>query len=286
MLRREWATRGGRLGRSDQELESGFHAVTHGLSGSDIDALLQHLDAVHTVLTLMLKVLSSERVSRSQVDKPDLGTPAVAEPRWGGAADTRTSARPGDDEELPTPTFDELVDRAASFDHSEAVRLALGVAADALSLKRGSASRGREPEIEIGGVEPQRVDADEAERQMSARTRPGDGEELLTSNELAARIGLKTRQSVHDWLRKGRILGWRGAKRGYLFPAQQVDERGRPLDGIERIVPRFGDGYAAWVWLTTPLPSLDGTKPLVLLRRGETNLVAAAAEGDKQGDFA
>ena len=32
---------------------------------------------------------------------------------------------------------------------------------------------------------------------------------------------------------------------------------------------RFDDGYAAWVWLTTPLPSLDGTTPLTLLAEGE-----------------
>ena len=126
----------------------------------------------------------------------------------------------------------------------------------------------------------------EAARRISARTRPGDGEELLSSDELAARIGLRTRQSVHDWMRKGRIVGWRGAKRGYLFPAQQVDERGRPPDGLEWIVPSFGDGYAAWVWLTTPLPSLDGAKPLELLHNGEVDIVAAAAKGDLQGDFA
>jgi hypothetical protein len=104
--------------------------------------------------------------------------------------------------------------------------------------------------------------------------------------ELAARVGLKTRQSVHDWLKKGRIAGWRGAKRGYVFPADQFDERGRPLEGLDRVIALFGDGYAAWTWLTTELASLDGATPLGLLAGGEIDRVAQAAKGDRQGDFA
>ena len=121
---------------------------------------------------------------------------------------------------------------------------------------------------------------------LATRTREGGLEALLTSDELAARVGLKTRQSVHDWLKKGRIVGWRGAKRGYVFPADQFDERGRPLEGLDRVVGLFGDGYAAWAWLTTELSSLDGAKPLTLLADGAIDRVAKAAEGDRQGDFA
>ena len=111
-------------------------------------------------------------------------------------------------------------------------------------------------------------------------------ETLLTSDELAERLGLKTRQSVHDWLNKGRIVGWRGARRGHVFPAEQLDARGRPFDGLDRVARMFDDGYAAWVWLTTELSSLDGGKPLTLLAGGEIDRVVKAAEGDRQGDFA
>ncbi len=98
---------------------------------------------------------------------------------------------------------------------------------------------------------------------------------LLTSDELAERVGLRTRQSVHDWLKRDRIVGWRGARRGHVFLAAQLEERGRPLDG-----------HAAWAWLTTELSSLDGATPLTLLAAGETDRVARAAEGERQGDFA
>lgn len=130
------------------------------------------------------------------------------------------------------------------------------------------------------------VDAAEAERQVSARTRDGAPETLLTSEELAARIGLKTRQSVHDWRKKGRIVGWQNTRRGYVFPAAQLDERNRPLEGLDHVAELFGDGYAAWVWLTTPRPSLDGVAPLALIAEGEVERVVVAARGDLQGDFA
>ena len=172
---------------------------------------------------------------------------------------------------------------AALVAHPAAVRSALAAAADVLSTD----DAGRTDTVgTIAGAEPEIADAAQAQRQLSARTREGTRETLLTSDELAARAGLKTRQSVHDWLKKGKIVGWRGAKRGYVFPAEQFDARGRPLAGLASVVGQFGDGYAAWVWLTTPRPSLDGARPLTLLAGGEIDRVANAAEGDRQGDFA
>ena len=172
---------------------------------------------------------------------------------------------------------------AALLAHPDAVRSALVVAAEVLSRNGGDGETGVET---VEGAEPALVGAGEAERRLAARTREGAPETLLTSEELAARLGLKTRQSVHDRLKKGRIVGWEGARRGYVFPAEQFDDRDRPLPGLDLVVGQFGDGYVAWVWLTTPRPSLDGETPLALLARGETERVADAAQGDRQGDFA
>ena len=167
--------------------------------------------------------------------------------------------------------------------HPEAVCSALAAAADALVAD----DHGQSATVEtIAGPALPAVDAAKAERRVSARTRGGAPETLLTSEELAARVGLKTRQSVHDWRRKHRILGWQNARRGYVFPAEQLDERNRPIAGLERVAGLFADGYAAWVWLTTPRPSLEGVPPLALLARGEVERVAQAARGDRQGDFA
>ena len=170
---------------------------------------------------------------------------------------------------------------AALVAHPDAVRSALAVAADVLTLDDAELTA-----LEtIGSDEPRRVDAEEAAGRLAARTRVSTAETLLTSDELAARVGLKTRQSVHDWLKKGRIVGWRGARRGHVFPAGQLDERGRPFEGLDRVAGLFDDGYAAWVWLTAELSSLDGATPLTLLAGGEIDRVAKAAEGHLQGDF-
>lgn len=167
--------------------------------------------------------------------------------------------------------------------YPHAVRSALAAAADALTL--GDQARRHEVET-VGGGASTLVDASEASRRLAVRMREGGPETLLSSDELAARTGLKTRQSVHDWRRKGRIVGWQNAKRGYVFPSDQLDENNRPLPGIEGVTRLFADGYAAWFWLTTPLPSLGGAEPLALLAAGEAERVADAARGDLQGDFA
>ena len=170
---------------------------------------------------------------------------------------------------------------AALVAHPEAVCSALAAAADALTAgERGSGVE------TIAGPALSTVDADEADRRLAARTRGGVAETLLTSEELAARTGLRTRQSVHDWRRKGRIVGWQNARRGYIFPARQLDDRNRPLAGLDCVTGLFADGYAAWVWLTTPRPALDGAEPLALLARSEVERVAEAVQGDRQGDFA
>ena len=166
--------------------------------------------------------------------------------------------------------------------HPDAVVSALAVAGNALVGKDLD-----KPEIELVGGEPSLlIDEAEAERRLAARVRPGKREKLLTSDELAKLAELKSRQTVHNWLRKGRIIGWQSAKRGYVFPAGQFDSRGRPLEGLGRVAPHFDDSYSAWLWLTTPSPALGGATPLSRLHKGQIDEVEAAAVGYGQGDFA
>ena len=44
------------------------------------------------------------------------------------------------------------------------------------------------------------------------------------------------------------------------------------MAGLGRVAGLFADGYAAWLWLTTLWPPLDGAEPLALLARGEDAL--------------
>ena len=166
--------------------------------------------------------------------------------------------------------------------HPGAVRSALAAAASALQSKEAESSH-----LEVIGSKPgQLLDEAEAERRLAERTQPGEPENVVTSDEFAKMTGLKSRQTVHEWLKKGRIVGWQGATRRFVFPVEQLDDRKRPLQGLDRVQHWFADGYVAWVWLTTPLAALDGARPLDRLRDGDIDMVEAAAKGYAHGDFA
>lgn len=171
---------------------------------------------------------------------------------------------------------------AALVAHPAAVSSALAATASTLGLKPAR----RDGAERIGGPPPATLDEAFASEQLDRHTRQARESGLLTSDQVAELAGLKSRQTVHDWLKKGRVIGWEGAKRGVVLPKGQFDERGRPLDGMSEVLAIFGDPYAAWVWLTTPLSALDGAKPLDGLRKGDVEIVVAAAKGDAQGDFA
>ena len=128
-----------------------------------------------------------------------------------------------------------------------------------------------------------RFSAEQARQIIEERTVTVEpDEEVLNSNEIAQRLGLKSREAVHDWLRKGKILGWQtancGYHRGYLFPVKQFDQHNRPIEGLGEIVALFEYAEVAWDWLTTPVSSLDGEKPLSMLARGERERVVDAAK--------
>ena len=166
--------------------------------------------------------------------------------------------------------------------HPSVLHSALAVAADTLEARQAVES------VETLGSSQSatRMSPAAARRRLAEWTQPGRDETLLSADDFAHRAHLKTRQSVHDWLKKNRIVGWSGAKRGVVFPSAQLDERGQPPPDLNRVLPFFSDHYAAWFWLTTPLAALDGQTPLALLRAGESERVIAAAAGDAQGDFA
>jgi hypothetical protein len=160
--------------------------------------------------------------------------------------------------------------------------LAGALAAIAATLDRPMTS---EPEL-LGQRLANRLAVEEAQGRLDERTRTIAPKGLIGSDEVAARAGLKSRQSVHNWFKKGRIVGWKSAKRGLVFPARQLDKRGRPPEGLSEILPLFADGFDAWSWLTSSQTSLEGKCPLDLLREGRVEIVVAAAESEGQGDFA
>jgi hypothetical protein len=101
--------------------------------------------------------------------------------------------------------------------------------------------------------------------------------QMLTAEGMAKRLGV-TRDTVNRWRDSGRLLGLSGAKRGYRYPAWQVDVRGRILPGLDALLCAVSDPWAAYRWLTLPHPELGGLTGLEALQRGRAqDLVEASA---------
>lgn len=208
--------------------------------------------------------------------------------------DTSTGERP--ESELVRLLYQSVatLDRAAVatlLHKPDVLGSALAAAAQAIEAVQGpqavEAQSSLEEVMTIAGPSPRLLDHTEATERLSQRTHiaEDDGDELLTSDEFARRAGARSRQTVHNWLNRGRIVGWEGAKRGLVFPAEQLDASGRPIHHLGPVLSHFQGHYAAWRWLTDSHDALDGARPIDLLREGEDAQVEAAAKGYAQGDF-
>ena len=180
----------------------------------------------------------------------------------------RKSKRRDDDEftNLLAKAAEGLPDNARKIllAHPQALRSALAAAAAALNTNSAPIER-------IGSSDSAvLIDSEEASRRFKTRAIPAGKQEFLSSDEMAERIGI-TRPTVHEWLKSGKLLGWQGAKRGYLFPAAQIDEQGQPPTGLERITTLLGNEQATWDWLTSELTLLDGDTALARLRAGDVD---------------
>ena len=106
---------------------------------------------------------------------------------------------------------------------------------------------------------------------------------LISSDEMSALLGV-SRQTTNRWREEGKLLGFVIAKRGYLYPREQVNERGQPLLGLDKIIGRFaGDHWAAWRFLASELPELDGQTGFAAISGGKIgrllNVIAARDDG-------
>jgi hypothetical protein len=110
-------------------------------------------------------------------------------------------------------------------------------------------------------------------------------DDMLTAEAFADLLGV-SRVTVNSWRRTGQVLGLDGAKRGFRFPAWQLDEDGRPFAALSALQETLGgSAWAVYRFLVTPQGGLNGQTGLEALRRGRTDDVIAAAEGVARGDF-
>jgi hypothetical protein len=108
---------------------------------------------------------------------------------------------------------------------------------------------------------------------------------LLSSEEFSDRVQI-SRETAHRWRRDGKVIGFEMAKRGFRFPAEQLDGRGRPLDGIAELVRELdNDHWAAWRFLREPVPELGGMTGFALLSDGKLDALLRVLAARAHGSF-
>jgi hypothetical protein len=105
---------------------------------------------------------------------------------------------------------------------------------------------------------------------------------LLDAEQTRLLLGVKSRQAVHDLVRRGRLLRVQDSAGRVLYPANQFDEHGRPFalvgDLIESFAPAGVSPWAIASFLSSPQRELDGQTPQRwLLAGGEDGPVREAA---------
>jgi hypothetical protein len=94
---------------------------------------------------------------------------------------------------------------------------------------------------------------------------------LLTTGDLQ-KLGGRSRQAVHEQVKRRRLLAL-PARGGSLFPAFQVDRRGRPRAGMGEVLAAFEGAvespFTVASWFETPQPLLDDRTPADWLVAGD-----------------
>jgi hypothetical protein len=87
------------------------------------------------------------------------------------------------------------------------------------------------------------------------------------------------RSTLHDWQKRGAVIGLLKGERKHVFPlAQFIDSR--PIEGMSQVTRIIEDPRVAWLWLIKPHPGTGRRSPLDRLKEGRIDEVVAAAQND------
>jgi hypothetical protein len=113
-----------------------------------------------------------------------------------------------------------------------------------------------------------------------------DQTDMLTAEQFAERLGV-SRMTVNARRQKHELLGLDGAKRGFRFPAWQVDDDGKSFDVLPKLFDLLGsNAWTVYRFLTQRHAALDGSSAKDALRQGKKTQVLLAAESLAQAAFA
>ncbi len=95
---------------------------------------------------------------------------------------------------------------------------------------------------------------------------------LLDSEQARELLGVKSRQAVHDLVRRGRLLRLSDSAGRARYPGNQFDEHGRPFAVLKDVIEAFvAADVTPWTtasFLSSPQRELDGQTPQRWLRDG------------------
>lgn len=123
------------------------------------------------------------------------------------------------------------------------------------------------------------LEASLADARERGRLRAADilgGADMLSADAFAKMLGT-TRVTVNTKRRSGQVLGLDGAKRGFRFPAWQLDAEGKPYAALRELHERLGGPWAVYRFLVQPHGELDGFTGREALERGNVRAALEAA---------
>lgn len=136
-------------------------------------------------------------------------------------------------------------------------------------------------EVSRGSGLGQSVDIEEGRRRLAEFATPTRIEDwagpVAGPGDIERRFGTK-RSTLHDWHKRGAVIGLLKGERKHVFPLTQFVD-GRPVEGMPQVTKIIRNPRVAWQWLIQPKPSMGGT-PLDNLKKGNLDEVLDAAERD------
>ena len=140
---------------------------------------------------------------------------------------------------------------------------------------------GKPIEVSQGAGLPAPIDLDEGRRRLGAFAEAMRLEDwagpVAGPAEIEKTFGTK-RSTLHDWQRRGAVIGLLKGERKHVFPlAQFVD--GRPVEGMAQVTRIIANPRVAWQWLIRRKAEMGAT-PLDLMKSDRLDEVLAAAERD------
>lgn len=102
----------------------------------------------------------------------------------------------------------------------------------------------------------------------------------LSDLEFAAKLGIRSRETIHAYREQGRLFAWRNDARTLRYPAWQI-HKGALLPGLAEVLsvlaPRRMSPLAIADFFLSESDELDGNRPLDLLRKNRIEAVLAHA---------